>query len=199
MFRLFPSVFTVEDVRKIREFLAQIEFVDGANTAGSWVGGKKHNLEASIQATADLGQQIIKVVTQHRGIAAWSVPTRAARPLFNCYREGDYYHRHEDNPVVSDIRADVSYTVFLTEPEEYEGGALVLRVGDETRSFKEPAGSVLVYDSGHAARGSTGGSRRTFRGGRLVAEWNPRSAASTPAVSVSRVCRHAMVPAGAMR
>ncbi|CAF34292.1 PiuC [Synechococcus phage S-PM2] len=83
-------------------------------------------------------------------------------PIMVEYAEGCYYIPHVDSIQIQNLRTDHSMTLFLSEPDEYEGGELVIGIGDVAKSFKEKAGTVIMYPTGmlHEVRPITSGKRR---------------------------------------
>jgi PKHD-type hydroxylase len=135
-----------ERVRAFRAALAAARFEDGAVSAGSWARSAKHNKQALPGDVESLAEEVVARLFEHREVNRHAYPHRTTRPLFNRYDEGDHYHAHEDNPLQSGMRADLSYTLFLSEPDDYQGGALCLDgVG---ASFREPAGDLVIYPTG---------------------------------------------------
>ena len=84
------------------------------------------------------------------------------QPLITEYSDGDYYKKHIDSVNISGLRSDHSMTLFLNEPDEYEGGELVLYHGDVEYKIKEPAGTIVIYNTGlvHEVLPVESGSRR---------------------------------------
>lgn len=83
-------------------------------------------------------------------------------PIFAEYRTGGFYNKHIDDVTISGIKTHHSISIFLTEPDEYEGGELILAVGDQSVPFKPKAGNALVYPTGliHHVNPVTSGKRR---------------------------------------
>lgn len=131
-------------LRGFREVLSAARFEDGRVSAGAWAEPAKRNKQAIAEGVAPLADEVVQTLFKHKLVGRHAYPLRTTRPLFNRYVEGDYYRTHEDNPLQSGMRADLSYTLFLSEPDEYDGGALVL----DGESFREAAGSLLLYPSG---------------------------------------------------
>ncbi len=127
-----------------RTFLRGCSFEDGAVSAGAWARPLKRNKQAAGDQARALGSQLVRSLFDDQRVARSTYPHRAVQPVFNRYDSGDAYGRHEDNPIQSGLRADLSFTLFLSGPDEYEGGALV--VGDQP--YRLPAGDLLIYDAG---------------------------------------------------
>ncbi len=139
-----PELLNEQDVQRYRAGLAAAVFVDGSVSAGPLAVGVKRNKQAADATTDALAEELIRVLFGDGRVGRAVYPHRATRPLFNRYDAGDYYGHHEDNPLQSGLRADVSFTLFLSDPDEYEGGALVI----DGKPHREAAGTVLLYPSG---------------------------------------------------
>lgn len=145
-----PDVLTADELIDIQHTLEQAEFVDGQLTAGWHAKLVKHNqqLKAGGQAT-DLYQCV------HRAIARNLLFQTAVRPrkihsvLFSRYSSGMSYGRHVDNALMGTgkWRSDVSFTLFLNAPSDYQGGELVIEGADDERIYKLDAGSMIIYPS----------------------------------------------------
>src|SRR5688500_8884921 len=115
------------EVARIRAVLETANFVDGRVTAGDAVREVKRNLQAIDveQERAGCRRSITDALAQAEGFALRVLPLRILPPMFNRYDAGMEYGSHVDNAVMGSgaaVRADVSLTVFLSEPEEYDGG-----------------------------------------------------------------------------
>jgi PKHD-type hydroxylase len=138
-------------VASIRELLDGASFVDGRLTAGDAVREAKRNLQiADGERALDQWQQtIVDALLRQDGFALRALPMRVLPPMFNRYDAGMEYGSHVDNAVMGGgaewVRADVSVTVFLSEPEEYEGGGLVIQTEQQGQPIKLAAGSAVVY------------------------------------------------------
>jgi PKHD-type hydroxylase len=154
------------EVARIREVLETAKFVDGRLTAGDAVREVKRNLQA-----VDLEQEldgcrrsITDALAEQEGFALRVLPLRILPPMFNRYDVGMEYGSHVDNAVMGSgarVRADVSVTVFLSEPDEYDGGGLVIHGDQQGQPIRLPAGSAVVYgaSSVHRVEPITRGSR----------------------------------------
>lgn len=159
---IVTDVLGAEDLRHIREGLKQIKFIDGSDTGGLAGRSVKNNL----QAVDNIGLR--KFV--HDRIMANSRFRSAVRPrgfnlLFSRYTSGMYYGRHIDNPLMEGpLRTDVAFTLFLADPDTYEGGELVLEGAANEQPVKLPAGSLFAYPATTFHRVNT-----VTRGERLAA------------------------------
>lgn len=150
-----PGVLTPDEVREIRTAIAAGTWVDGASTAGSQAVQAKRNLQ--LQVGSDLAQQmgerIRTALLRHPLFVSAALPQQVLQPMFNAYTGGGTYGSHVDSAIHVDgmtarrVRTDVSTTVFLCDPEEYEGGELIVEDTYGTHEVKLPAGDAIVYPS----------------------------------------------------
>ena len=166
-----PEVLTAEQVRRCREVMAQTAWVDGRSTAGHQSLQVKRNLqlpEGSAEAQ-ELGHMVRSALNRNPLFTSAVLPKTVFPPLFNRYdADGDmHFGSHVDNAIRTDpvtgirIRTDVSSTLFLSSPNEYDGGELVVEDTYGTHSVKLPAGDMIVYPatSVHHVTPVTRGSR----------------------------------------
>lgn len=149
----------------VRE-ISTLEWEDGAKTAGA--AKNRKNNEQLTHATPSAKphlQSVMRYIMQHPEVSAWAQPRRIARIQFARYGEGMFYGSHNDAPITHfhplPSRADLSFTIFLNEPSEYEGGELVLESPLGETALKEAAGTVVLYNTGlrHRVEPITSGSR----------------------------------------
>ncbi|MDZ4729673.1 MAG: Fe2+-dependent dioxygenase [Xanthomonadales bacterium] len=164
---IIPDLLSSEQCRNIRELLVNAQFLDGKQTAGPGSSRVKNNLQGS---PADPAIQQVQMLVHERLVAhpqyrILAVP-RIVRPMtVNRYDVGMYYGDHLDHPLLAGeppARGDISTTVFLSSPEEYEGGELVINsIHGEPVSIKLPAGQAVCYPAGtlHRVNPVTKGSR----------------------------------------
>ena len=165
LFRM-DGLLDATEVARIREVLKTADFVDGRATAGDAVRGVKRNLQATDadQELASCRKSISSALLQQEAFAQRVLPMRVMPPMFNRYDGGMEYGNHVDNAVMGVgelVRADVSVTVFLSEPSEYDGGGLVINSDVQGQPLRLPAGSAVVYSSTsiHRVEPVTRGSR----------------------------------------
>jgi PKHD-type hydroxylase len=138
---------------KIDEILSQATFVDGKLTAGKAASLVKNNQE--LQGEPKQMELLIRILTSamaHNSTFRSAVlPYRMADPIFARYQPGMTYGDHVDDPLMGQsgqrFRSDVSMTIFLREPETYEGGELVVRTTFGDKRVKLKAGSAVIYPS----------------------------------------------------
>jgi PKHD-type hydroxylase len=148
-----PDVLTAGQIVRARQILEQAEWVDGRVTAGHQSARAKDNMqlpEASA-AARELGGTILSALEQNALFISAALPARVFPPLFNRYQGGQAFGTHVDNAIRQvpgtphRIRTDLSATLFLTAPEEYDGGELVVEDTYGTHSVKLPAGHLILY------------------------------------------------------
>jgi PKHD-type hydroxylase len=148
-----PGVFDAEQVRSARALLATAEWVDGRQTAG-WQGAAvKHNrqLAEGSALARQLGDEVLAALERHPLFISAALPHRVYPPLFNLYEAGMQFGSHVDNAIRLmpgsglKIRTDISATLFLSEPHEYDGGELHIEDTYGAQQIKLPAGDLIVY------------------------------------------------------
>ena len=150
-----PQVLSKAEVAALRTELAAHDWVDGARTSGAQAAQLKHNLQfpADSPAFAGLSQRVADALARHPLFVSAAMPRHMLPPMFNCYRGGGQYGNHVDNALQRDrfsgvqVRTDVSTTVFLSEPEEYAGGELIVEDTYGEHEVKLAAGDAIVYPS----------------------------------------------------
>jgi PKHD-type hydroxylase len=148
-----PQLFTREEVFNIRQALEATEWMDGKATAGYQSAKAKHNLQLADDnpLAVELREAIVQRLQRNALFMSAALPRKIFPPLFNCYRTGDAFGYHIDNAVraVRDsgerIRTDLSSTLFFSDPEDYDGGELVIQDTYGTREIKLPAGDLVLY------------------------------------------------------
>lgn len=150
-----PQVLNAEQLAECRQVLARAEWVDGAVTAGHQSVRVKNNLQVpeGHPAARQLGDMILDALGRDPLFISAALPLRIFPPLFNRYEGGQAFGTHVDNAVrripgtAHRIRTDLSATLFLSAPEDYDGGELVVEDTYGTRSVKLPAGDMVLYPS----------------------------------------------------
>jgi PKHD-type hydroxylase len=150
-----PGVLTPEQVSFMRQRLRDAEWIDGRATVGTQGAQVKNNrqLEAYSPLAQELGQIVLDALARNPLFFSAALPLRTCPPMFNSYSGGGTYGNHVDGamrrvPTTEQwLRTDVSSTLFLTDPDEYEGGELVVEDTYGTHEVKLPAGDLIVYPS----------------------------------------------------
>jgi len=147
-----PKVLDATQVADFRRRLAGAGWTDGRITAGYQSALAKNNLQLpqSDPVARDLSAAVRAAVDRSPLFFAAALPRRVFTPLFNLYREGNGFGDHVDNAIRYDetgqpVRTDLSATLFLSGPEEYDGGELVIGAASGTHSVKLPAGDMVLY------------------------------------------------------
>jgi PKHD-type hydroxylase len=164
-----PDVLTPEQVGHARQLLDQANWVDGRVTAGPQAARVKDNeqLPEDHPLARQLGEMVLSALGSSPLFISAALPARVFPPLFNRYRGGKAFGTHVDTairPIASTgqrIRADISATLFLTGPDEYDGGELQIEDTYGLHSVKLPAGDLVLYPatSLHHVRPVTRGER----------------------------------------
>lgn len=149
MFLQIPDILTAEELDAIDEALSKARFDDGRATAPQAAGLVKNNLQMEAgPETDEVCASVVRALIRHDAVKSACLPTRVLRPMFSRYEAGMSYGWHIDNPLMGEgrpIRTDIAVTVFLSNPDEYEGGALLVNaVGGQAR-FRLPRGSAVAY------------------------------------------------------
>lgn len=144
-----------EQVAQCRRLLDNAEWVDGKVTAGTQSSAVKHNkqLPEGSPVAAQLGDMILDALARNGPFISAALPLRIFPPLFNRYQGGEHFGTHVDNAIraipgtAQRIRTDLSCTLFFSEPQEYDGGELVVEGQYGAQEVKLPAGSMVLYPS----------------------------------------------------
>jgi PKHD-type hydroxylase len=144
----FESVLSGEDLIRALEEAASLPFVDGKATAGAAARAVKANEQARPDAAAGLIGFVHAALSRHAAFQAAAQVKRFGPVLVSRYRPGMTYGVHVDNPIMDGVRTDLSFTLFLSEPDAYDGGALRLDLPIGAQSVRLPAGGLLLYPTG---------------------------------------------------
>jgi PKHD-type hydroxylase len=126
--------------------LERVPFEDGKATAGWSARLVKQNTQASADPAIDMWRdRIAGLVAQHPMFQIAAMPKRIIGPLFSRYGVGDAYGAHVDEPVMDGARVDLSFTLFLSAPETYDGGELSIDSTAGVEAHKHAAGSLVLY------------------------------------------------------
>ncbi len=149
-----PNVLTPEQVAHGRALLQAAEWVDGRVTAGHQGAHVKRNRQLPQESAAgrELGEIILRALGENALFMSAALPLHVLPPTFNRYGVGETFGNHVDGamrflPNGQRMRTDLSCTLFFSEPDDYEGGELVIEDVFGTRSVKLPAGHMIVYPS----------------------------------------------------
>jgi PKHD-type hydroxylase len=149
-----PGVLKPDELALAGSWLADARFVDGRLSAGAAARRVKSNeeLDAGTVDLDRLNRLVMGNLTRHPVYRAGALPLHAASPIYARYQPGMAYGDHLDDPVMGTdgliYRSDVSVTVFLNAPEEYDGGELVIRTPFGEQAVKFAAGDGVLYPAG---------------------------------------------------
>ncbi|MGA9089425.1 MAG: Fe2+-dependent dioxygenase [Bradyrhizobium sp.] len=155
MLTCIPNVLRSDEVADFRRIMDGCAWEDGRSTAGAQSALVKSNeqLPPDSEASRKLGNRVVSALATNPRFISAAIPLHIFPPLFNRYAAADGHHFgiHVDNAVRGDrltglrIRTDLSVTLFLSEPDEYDGGELVVEDTYGSHEIKLPAGSLVVY------------------------------------------------------
>ncbi len=164
-----PDVLTAEQAAHCRSKIEKAEWVDGKITAGHQSARAKDNLQIpeNHPLAQEMGEAILISLERNPLFVSAALPYKVFPPLFNRYEGGHSFGNHVDNAIRQvtgtphRIRTDLSATLFLTDPKDYDGGELVIEDTYGVHSVKLPAGHLILYPatSLHNVRPVTRGAR----------------------------------------
>jgi PKHD-type hydroxylase len=150
-----PDVLSKADVADFRRIMDVSSWEDGRSTAGAQSALVKRNeqLPPDSEVARKLGHRVLSALSANPRFISAAIPLKIFPPLFNRYAAagGHHFGLHVDNAVRADhltglrIRTDLSVTLFLSEPEEYDGGELVIEDLYGSHEVKLPAGHLVLY------------------------------------------------------
>lgn len=147
-----PDFLTESEVQSLRDIAGQGRFVDGSTTGG--LAGQAIKRNEQLQFTQDqvtlLNKMVQGAIQRSTDIQFFAWPRRVNTPLISRYGPGMEYGGHFDNPILfsrdgEPLRSDLSMTVFLSAPDDYDGGELDLDTPFGSRAIKLPAGHAFLY------------------------------------------------------
>ena len=152
MLASIDHLISAQNLIKIHQLLQDSPFVDGKLSAGVVARSVKHNQEMNPQSEHfnQLNQLVMSNLVRHPKFKAAAWPKRVAAPFYARYEPGMEYGEHVDDPVMGQgdlYRTDISTTIFLSAPEDYDGGELVIKDSYGERRIKLAAGSAVIYPS----------------------------------------------------
>lgn len=171
MFRI-SGLLSGKDLDELDRLLDQGSFINGLTSAGGAGQGIKSNIQLSPQdPNGPAANQLVhRVLAQSEEFKSYAMPLKISDITFSRYTQGMSYGDHTDNAINwgprQVIRSDMSFTIFLSPPDEYKGGELIANVlGDEV-SVKYDRGDMVIYPSGliHRVNEVSGGCRRVALG-----------------------------------
>jgi PKHD-type hydroxylase len=150
-----PEVLTRDQVARMRGALDAADWTDGRATVGPQGAQVKQNRQLPETSTlgAELGAEILAALARNPLYVSAALPLRTVPPLFNSYAGGEHYGAHVDGSIRGvpgsplPLRTDLSCTLFLADPDDYDGGELVVIDTYGTHEVKLPAGDMILYPS----------------------------------------------------
>lgn len=164
-----PDVLSKTEVADFRTRLDAAEWIDGRATVGHQGAQVKRNRQLPVDSILgrELGELILQRLYNNALFMSAALPLRSVPPLFNSYEGGEHYGLHIDGAIrllpgsTLSLRTDLSSTLFLCEPDEYDGGELVVQDTYGSHEVKLPAGDLILYPSTslHCVEPVTAGTR----------------------------------------
>lgn len=164
-----PDVLTREQIGLVRQKLASAEWIDGRVTAGhqSFLAKDNMQIPEGNPVAQEIGELILQTLGQNPLFISAALPMKVFPPLFNRYSGGQSFGTHIDNAIrhvkgtSHRVRSDLSATLFFSNPDEYDGGELIVEDTYGIHSVKLPAGHMVLYPSSslHNVRPVTRGAR----------------------------------------
>jgi PKHD-type hydroxylase len=158
MTAIIEQVLSKDEVREFRASLDKTAWPDAAavGTAGTLARLVKDNqqLDEASPLAIDLGNRILRKLGKNDQFTAYAQPQRIYPPRFNRYADGGAYGFHSDSALLHVamssivVRSDMSATLFLSEPDEYDGGELEIETAADVQAVKLAAGDMILYPSG---------------------------------------------------
>ena len=153
MLTIIENVLSADEVQQFRAHLDNAAWQDGATTAGSLAKHVKNNLQLDDngELAISLGNHIVRRLGNHPTFIAAALPREIYPPKFNRYQDGGGYGLHIDSAVMplpntrKNLRSDLAATLFLSAPEEYDGGELEIETGFGAQMVKLAAGDMVLY------------------------------------------------------
>ncbi len=148
-----PDLLTPTQLEALCSVLRQGEFVDGKLSAGNDARHNKNNLELGADAERfdALNNVVMTALVRHPRYLQTTLPAKISAPIYARYLAGMEYGGHIDDPIMgapgARYRSDISISIFLNAPEEYDGGELCIETATGSQAYKLAAGSALLYPS----------------------------------------------------
>lgn len=144
------QVLDAADCRALREDMQRAPMVEGKRGAGELGQALKANqqVDSRSEIYPSMVQRVMTPLTAHKAFSKYAIPRRVHPPLFARYTEGAFYGRHVDNALMGpfpSMRTDLSITIFLSEPDEYDGGTLSLETPFGLQEYRLQPGDAVIY------------------------------------------------------
>lgn len=163
-----PDILDREQLKRLRSALDTADWIDGRETVGTQGAQVKRNVQLpdASPLRRQLGEIVLAALAKHPLYHAAALPLRTLPPRFNRYEGGGEYGMHVDGSVMAmpngeQLRSDISCTLFLSEPDDYDGGELIVSDTYGEHEVKLPAGDAIIYPSSsqHRVQPVTRGAR----------------------------------------
>lgn len=156
MLIVIEALLSQDEVAAMRARLADAQWVNGAATAGSRSVAVKQNLQVPYTDPVgrELGETILARLGQNAEFVSASLAETIWPPVFNLYQDGGHYGTHSDAALMRladqnlTLRSDLSATIFLSDPDSYDGGELLIEESFGAQAAKLNAGDMVLYPSG---------------------------------------------------
>lgn len=150
MYTCIPDVLNADQLKQLADLFERQNFVDGRTTAGAAAAAVKSNLQLPTAAAdhAVMQAMVLEAINSNSQFALAAMPKSIQPIRFARYLPKMFYGKHVDNPVMGrnpHMRVDLAFTLFLSPPKSYEGGELLVQDSGVRRSYKLPAGAMVVY------------------------------------------------------
>jgi PKHD-type hydroxylase len=139
------NVLSAADLDQLRAALADARFVDGRETAGFAARTVKHNLQAASAPALDATRAMVSERILANEVFSLAVRPKALSLMFSRYEAGMHYGLHVDDAIMHGMRTDVAFTLFLSDPQSYDGGELVIDAAAGEDAIKLTAGALVAY------------------------------------------------------
>ena len=148
------NVLGPKELAEVRDLLANAQFLDGKFSAGSAAATVKDNQEVAADDPRldQMNRIVMGNLLRHKTYQRAALPLKVASPFYTCYETGMHYGQHIDDPIMGQsgnnrerYRSDIAITVFLSEPNEYEGGELIIETDYGQQKIKYSAGDAVLY------------------------------------------------------
>jgi len=155
MLIVIENVLSAVEAAEFRGALAGARWIDGADTAGTRSIAVKQNLQVdrADSVAVDLGNRILARLGRTPLFLSAALAEKIWHPVFNCYQDGGHYGVHSDSALMQrpesglSLRSDLSATLFLSDPADYDGGELVIEQQFGAQAVKLAAGDMVLYPS----------------------------------------------------
>ena len=155
MLIILENILTADEVKQFRQHLSKAEWQSGSATAGSVAQQVKRNqqLDDHSEIAISLGNHILKKLGHNPSFISAALPDKIYPPKFNRYADNETYGAHIDSALMQlpemnqMLRTDLSATLFLCDPDEYDGGELSIETHYGIQNVKLPSGSLVLYPS----------------------------------------------------